>query len=116
LNSVPDHDDREPGPCDFFKTLAVPILMSFSVLGGATWPATATELEVFTSDNLPWIASDAIGLRYTGEIDGTLAGQISAALHGKERHFDHVVFELPCARPSKSCGRFAIPQSSRQES
>ena len=83
-----------PAPCHFFKTLAVAILMSFSVLGGATWPTSATELEVFTSDNLPWIASDAIGLRYTGEIEGTLAGQISAALHGKERHFDHVVFEL----------------------
>jgi hypothetical protein len=67
----------------------------------AMWPAPATaqdagepRLEVFTRETTPWVAEDAMGLRYTGPLDMKLAGQLSQVLDGSTRPIRHVVLEL----------------------
>ena len=66
-----------------------------------TWPASTAahdaggpHLEVFTHETTPWVAEDAIGLRYTGPLDMKLAQDLSRVLGDGARRFRHVVLEL----------------------
>lgn len=51
-------------------------------------------LQVFTSENHVGIASDAVGLRFTGPITESLASDLSTILFDAPGRFNHVVLEL----------------------
>ena len=66
-----------------------------------TWPASTAahdaggpHLEVFTHETTPWVAEDAIGLRYTGPLDMKLAQDLSRVLGDGTRPIRHAVLEL----------------------
>ena len=65
------------------------------------WPAPSNaqdtakpRLEVFTRETTPWIAEDAIGLRYTGPLDMKLAQALPRVFGASTRTIRHVVLEL----------------------
>lgn len=86
------------------------LLLALAVAGGAPacsadepglprethWyePPTPLGLEVFTRDKLSWMAKDGVGLRYTGPLRASLAGELRALLLADPTRFDHVVLEL----------------------
>ena len=51
-------------------------------------------LEVFTRDNTPWVAEDAVGLRYTGPLDMKLAQDLAQLFDSNTMPIRHVVLEL----------------------
>lgn len=57
-------------------------------------PPKPAGLEVFTRDQLPWMAPDAVGLRYTGHLVAPLAEDLRELLLAKPQRFNHVVLEL----------------------
>jgi hypothetical protein len=66
------------------------------------WPMEAqwneeprqTGLEVFTRENVSWMAPDGVGLRYTGPLRPPLADALRKLLLTHPLRFDHVVLEL----------------------
>lgn len=57
-------------------------------------PPNPLGLEIFTSETLPWMAKDAIGLRYTGPLRAPSAEQLRKTLLATPRKYDHVLLEL----------------------
>ena len=57
-------------------------------------PANPLGLEVFTRDTLSWMAEDGVGLRYTGPLSASLAGELRSLLLTGPKRYDHVVLEL----------------------
>ena len=57
-------------------------------------PANPLGLEIFTHETLPWMAHDAIGLRYTGPLRAPLADQLRQILLTSGRTYRHAVLEL----------------------
>lgn len=59
-----------------------------------TEPPKPAGLEVFTTDQLRWMATDAVGLRYTGPLAPPLARELRKLLLSEPQQFNHVVLEL----------------------
>lgn len=57
-------------------------------------PSNPPGLEVFTHETLPWMADDAIGLRYTGPLRAPLAAQLRRILLTPGQTYRHVLLEL----------------------
>ena len=92
------------------RIAALVLLLALAVAGGApAWavdktippgeahwyePANPLGLEVFTHETLSWMAEDGVGLRYTGPLRASLAGELRALLLGVPRRFSHVILEL----------------------
>ena len=57
-------------------------------------PPNPLGLEVFTRDTLSWMAEDGVGLRYTGPLSASLAGELRSLLLTGPKRYDHVVLEL----------------------
>lgn len=51
-------------------------------------------LQVFTPDQLPWMAEDGLGLRYTGPLRPAFASELRKLLLESPRRINHVVLEL----------------------
>jgi hypothetical protein len=62
----------------------------------ARWyePPNPAGLEVFTTDQLSWMAADSVGLRYTGPLRPPLAAELRKLLLATPQRFNHVVLEL----------------------
>lgn len=57
-------------------------------------PPNPLGLEIFTREQLAWMAEDGVGLRYTGPLHASLAGELRALLLTSPQRYHHVVFEL----------------------
>lgn len=57
-------------------------------------PPNPLGLEMFTRDTLPWMAKDAIGLRYTGPLRAPFAAQLRQVLLTSPQPYNHVMLEL----------------------
>jgi hypothetical protein len=57
-------------------------------------PPKPAGLEVFTTEQLRWVAPDAVGLRYTGPLTPPLAKDLRKLLLSEPQRFNHVVLEL----------------------
>ena len=57
-------------------------------------PPRKPGLEIFTHANLPWIAENGVGLRYTGPLRRGLAAELRSLLLTPQQRFEHVVLEL----------------------
>lgn len=71
--------------------------LALSMACPAPAPAQDTgepRLEVFTRETTPWVAEDAIGLRYAGPLDMKLAKVLSRVLGDSTRPTRHAVLEL----------------------
>jgi hypothetical protein len=62
----------------------------------AQWPdpQKPAGLEVFTRDQLRWMAPDAVGLRYTGPLAPPLSKELRKLLLSEPQRFNHAVLEL----------------------
>ena len=63
---------------------------------GVHWyePPNPLGLEVFTREQLPWIAADAVGFRYTGPLQAPFARQLREHLLSSPQKYNHVLLEL----------------------
>ena len=57
-------------------------------------PPRAEGLEIFTREQLRWMAEDGVGLRYTGPLKPPLAQDLRKLLLTEPQRFNHVVLEL----------------------
>jgi len=57
-------------------------------------PPKSGGLEVFTRNEVPWIAPDGVGLRYSGPLLPPLADDLRALLLASPQRFHRVVFEI----------------------
>ena len=57
-------------------------------------PANPLGLEIFTAEDLPWVAADGVGLRYTGPLRHSLPDELRKILLSDPTRFRHVLLEL----------------------